>query len=341
MEEQGLVVVKDNFLSRLTNALKRFIFKGKMKDSLLEENTTDNIFIQEIIDNNEFVQKEILDARRAFRKYVINNTKNISTDILSYIEGKVKENQLEIRQLIRINNEDSSLYEDILKMIENEIKDVSKFKYKNTKTGRYNVPMGVIGIECENSIDSIKAIFKAISTRNSVIILHDKYNQYSTEALILLIIKECLKNFYIDDNIIQMFSKEEIDLSKLDNFIPKSYDAVNKENKKIDTIYIYQENNKYEKAVKNEIARLESIDEFKTYKIKPIKGDFGNIVNYLNTNNSSAVCMYTDNSQKAYKFINWINSPNVFVNTGIKSCKEINNISDYYNSKYVLHEDVF
>lgn len=340
MEEQGLVVVKDNFLVRLTNVIKRFIFKGKTKELLLEEGTNVKIEVQEIINDNEFIQQEILDARRAFRRYVINNNKKISADILSYIEEKIKENEEEIKKLIIMNNDNIS-YEDIQKLIENEIKNVSEFKHKNPKTGRYNVPIGVIGIECDNAKNSINGMFKAISTRNSIIILHDKYNKYSTEALILLIIKECLKNFYIDDNLIQMYSKEEVDLNKLDSFIPVLNDEVKPENKNIHTIYIYQEDSKYEKNVQNEIDRLQNNEEFKSYDIKPIKGEFGNIVNYLNNNKSSAVCMYTDNSQKAYKFINWINSPNVFVNTGIKSCMEIKNNSDYYNLKYVLHENVF
>ena len=52
--------------------------------------------------------------------------------------------------------------------------------------------------------------------------------------------------------------------------------------------------------------------------------------------------MYTSNTQKAYKFINWVNSPNVFVNTGIKKCAETQEIGgNFYNSKFVLHEDVF
>ena len=32
MEEQGLIVVKDNFLIRITRTLKRFFFKGKLKN---------------------------------------------------------------------------------------------------------------------------------------------------------------------------------------------------------------------------------------------------------------------------------------------------------------------
>lgn len=336
MQEQGLVVVKDNFLTRITQSIKRFFFKGRMKD-LLEDTNRPKIKIIE--SNEEFVQKEIVDARRAYRKYVINNNKNISKDVLSYISMKIEENEEKINQIIEINN-DSITYQEIAEMIIEEKQQIAKFKAKNSKTGRYNVPVGVIGIECDNVEDSIKAMLKAVSTRNAVIILHNNFNIYSTESLILLIFKECLKNFYIDDNIIQMFEKEEIDLSKLDKLIKKDGKIVGKDVK--NTIYIYQENKEYENEVQNEIERLQNNELYKSYEIKPIAGEFGDIVNYLNENEASAVCMYTNNTQKAYKFINWINSPNVFVNTGIKKCNDtIQENNDYFNSKFVLHEDVF
>jgi len=336
MQEQGLVVVKDNFLTRITQSIKRFFFKGRMKD-LLEDTNRPKIKIIE--SNEEFVQKEIVDARRAYRKYVINNNKNISKDVLSYISMKIEENEEKINQIIEINN-DSITYQEIAEMIIEEKQQIAKFKAKNSKTGRYNVPVGVIGIECDNVEDSIKAMLKAVSTRNAVIILHNNFNIYSTESLILLIFKECLKNFYIDDNIIQMFEKEEIDLSKLDKLIKKDGKTVGKDVK--NTIYIYQENKEYENEVQNEIERLQNNELYKSYEIKPIAGEFGDIVNYLNENEASAVCMYTNNTQKAYKFINWINSPNVFVNTGIKKCNDtIQENNDYFNSKFVLHEDVF
>ena len=336
MQEQGLVVVKDNFLTRITQSIKRFFFKGRMKDLLEDTNRQKIKFIES---NEEFVQKEIVDARRAYRKYVINNNKNISKDVLSYISMKIEENEEKINQIIEINN-DSITYQEIAEMIIEEKQQIAKFKAKNNKTGRYNVPVGVIGIECDNVEDSIKAMLKAVSTRNAVIILHNNFNIYSTESLILLIFKECLKNFYIDDNIIQMFEKEEIDLSKLDKLIKKDGKIVGKDVK--NTIYIYQENKEYESEVQNEIERLQNNELYKSYEIKPIAGEFGDIVNYLNENEASAVCMYTNNTQKAYKFINWINSPNVFVNTGIKKCNDtIQENNDYFNSKFVLHEDVF
>ena len=340
MAEQGLVVVKDSFLMKLTNTLRRFFYKGKMKDLVNEnKNTSQNDGIELITSKEEFVQQEIVDARRAFRKYVINNKRNISKQILLYTIAKLEENKKRIKQIIEINGDDIS-YQDIIEIIESEMKNCNKFKTKNAKNGCYNVPVGVIGIECSNAKDAIKSIFKSISTRNAIIILHNNFSKYSTEALVLLIVKECLKNFYIDDDIIQMLEKQEIDVSKLDKVIYK--DGKNVDKCKSEIIYIYQESDKYNEEVKDEIQRLQSTDAYKSFQIKPIKGDFGNVINFLNANEASAVCMYTNNSQRAYKFINWIDSPNVFVNTGIKKIKLDDNIDNkFYSCKNILHKDVF
>lgn len=336
MEEQGLVVVKDNFLTKVTQSLRRFFFKGKMKDVLEERNIRRVQFVE--CENTEFVQKEILDARRAFRKYVINNTKNISADVLSAIVRKIEENEDKITKLIKMNEDDIS-FQEICEMVIDEKQNISKFKKKNAKTGRYNVPIGVIGAECVETRDSIQNMLRAISTRNAVIVLHQNYNQYSTEALILLIIKDCLRGFYIDDNIIQMCAQEEIDLTKLDKIIRKNGKTASKRGNKV--IYLYQENDEYEPQIENEIQRLKNSEVYSSYDIRPIRGEFGNIVNYLSNNQASAICMYTSSTQKAYKFINWVNTPNVFINTGIKNHNDVKVQNDFFNSKFILHEDVF
>ena len=343
MENQELVIVKDSFLSKIAKAFKKIFSRDKDVELLLNEGNENNTIGTEVelIQGTKYVQLEILDARRAYRKYVINNNKNISNEIFDYIQNKLQENETEINKLIEINKDEIS-FENILEYLEKEKKNNGKFKLKNEKTGSYNVPIGVIGIECENAKDAIQSMFKAISTRNSIMVLHDNFSKYSTESLILLIIKECLKNFYVDENLIQMFEKEEIDLNSLDRVILNNKNNDVKTHKS-NTIYIYQENDAFENDVRNEVERLQNNDRYKSYDIKPIKGEFGNVINYLNSQKEApAVCMYTNNTQRAYKFINWINSPNVFVNTGIKKNIETSIISsNFYNSKYVLHEDVF
>ncbi len=344
-ENKQLIVPKKGFLIRVTHSIKKFFFKGKMKNLLLEDGNkieANKAKIKFIHDNPEFVQEYISNARRAFRKYVINNSKSISIDIFSLIKEKIKENKSKIEELIKMN-EDDVTYASILKMLEKEEKAVSEFKAKDKETERYNVPIGVIGVECDSSKNAIENIFKSIATRNSIIILHSHYNKYSTEALILLIVKECIKNFSVDDNIVQMYEDNVLQISQLDKLIKKGKNK-DKPVKELfsKTIYIYLENDEYEDEVMKEYDRLKKDENYKEYEIQLINGEFANIINFLNRNASYAVCMYTSNDQKAYKFINWIDSPNVFVNTGIQVLnEEFGKENKYYHCKYVLYKDVF
>ena len=341
MEEQGLVVVKDNILIRVTKSIRKFFFKGKLKNTIYGENKINDTVKFKLIQNDmEFVQEEILNARKAFRKYVICN-KNASNEVFSLVKEKIQDSEHEIKRLIDINGDEIS-FESILKLLENEQENIAQFKCKNKENGRYSVPIGVIGVECDTPLECINNIFKAISTRNSIIILKEKNSQYSTESLILLIVKKCLKNFSIDSNIIQMFEKTEIDMRQLDKVIKKENEVKAGVGSKSNTIYIYQENDDFEQDVKNEFERLKNSEEYRSYDVQLIKGEFGDIIQFLNKNGALASCMYTSSVQKAYKFINWINCPNLFVNTGVQSCeRDLCGDSEYFNCKYVLHKGVF
>ena len=342
MEEQGIIEVKDNFFVRVTQSIRKILFRRKAKTLLLEDGEQSGVNeskIKLIQDDTDSAQIEIINARKAYRKYVINNTKNISLDILYYIKDAIQKNGLKIRKLIRINNGNVT-YGDIISSLDNEIKSVQEFKQINNDTKRFNMPIGVIGVECADSKTSIENIFKAVSTRNAVIILHEDYSEFSTEALILMIVKETLKKFSVSENLVQMYDKMEIDEEQLNQIIGIDGKIIDKSKGKI--IYVYQEDEQCYYNVINEIERLKNDEKYKEYKIQGITGDFGNIISYLDKNESSAICMYTKNSQKAYKFINWANSSNIFVNTGVHIVENANGIIDqYYNKKFILHKDVF
>lgn len=338
MEEQGLVVVKDNFLIKIKRSLKRFFYKGKLK-KVVDNNSDDEIKIKYINEDTVFVQDIILNARRAYRKYVINNTGKISEDIFSYVSDKIYENEDEIKKIIEINK-DSISFLDIIKIIDEEKKSINQFKLRNKDLSYYQVPVGVVGVLCQNTKQAISGMLKAISTRNAVIILQDKYNKYSTEALICLIIQECLKNFYIDDNLVQIVDKIEIDLSKIDRIINTSNDV--EREKHTNKIYVYQEDETFANSVIREVKRLELLDKYSDFDIEVIKGNFRNVIDYLNDRKAFTVCMYTNNSQKAYKLMNWVGAENVFINTGVlDGIGEIKCDNAYLNFKFVLHKDVF
>ena len=133
MAEQGLVVVKDNFFVRITRTLKRFFFNGKIKKIINQEEISNipAVKIDFINQDTDFVQEEILNARRAFRKYVINNKKNIAEDIFLYILKKLQENETKIKEIIEINS-DSISYEDIISLVEKATESIDEKEAEKT-----------------------------------------------------------------------------------------------------------------------------------------------------------------------------------------------------------------
>ena len=184
-----------------------------------------------------------------------------------------------------------------------------------------------------------------------------------------MIVKECLKKFHVDSNLIQILEKDEIDLDKLDKFISNENNFAaenmsrsrNKSNTKnvsdIENktnseniyhtgnesrdIYIYEDSENYRENVISAFEKLRGTDEYKDYNIVPIQGDFANVINFLNDRKPLAVCMYTDSSQKAYKLMNWVNSPNIFINVDVPKVSMEKCDNCYYELKFVLHKDVF
>ena len=86
MENQELIYVKENFLTKIAKAFKKIFSRGKNEELLLNE-AKDKEQAQtevELINDTEYVQLEILDARRAFRKYVINKGLNVLMQKMQY-----------------------------------------------------------------------------------------------------------------------------------------------------------------------------------------------------------------------------------------------------------------
>lgn len=136
MQEQGLVVVNDNFLGKFSRFLRKIFFSKKIEEVYKEDDTN----VEYIKKDTQFVQAEIIAARNAFKKYIINNNKNISEDIILYVIKQIQDNREKIQKIIDIN-EDNITFEDIIIMLESEKTNISKFKHKNKKTGCYQVPV--------------------------------------------------------------------------------------------------------------------------------------------------------------------------------------------------------
>lgn len=177
-----------------------------------------------------------------------------------------------------------------------------------------------------NKLMIIKNIFKSIISKNALVIIEEDYNEYSIENFILLIVHEALKKLDVDENIVQIVEKNQL----LDEEF-RMFDAVLKDENVVyskqdsDKIYVYQEDEEFNKIVEDEISRLRVNGK----KVELLKGDFEIAINKINQTNNYATSIYTKDRKKAYEFINIVNSKNVFFNSTLgnaretKKCEEI------------------
>lgn len=335
MQENGLVVVNENFFTKITKFFNKVFFREKKESEFFMEDVLEVEYIEE---SSEFIQEEIVDARSAFRKYVINNKKDISENILSCISTEIMNNQSKIKKLMEIN-EDDFTFEDIITLLNNEVQNIKQYKLKKNDN-MFQVPIGVIGVECNTIKESIENIFKAISTRNSIIILKEKFNQYETDQLILLIVKECLRKNFIDDNIIQMMGIEEVNIDKLDKYISKNEKEIRSKKDKV--IYLYQENEQYHNDIQMEVLRLQGSSIYSEHEIHIITGEFADVVDFLSENKANVIGIYTNNSQRAYKLMNWIDTDNLFINMEIgDKIQPVKCKNEYFAFKNIKFRNIF
>ncbi|MCI8310427.1 MAG: hypothetical protein HFJ45_09840 [Clostridia bacterium] len=266
----------------------------------------------------------------ATNSYRLKNDNQITKKILEYIEERIKANQKEIEDLIKIKKEKVT-YEQI----ENVFKDENEkdIKYKNYKQMIINedkfifatllMPIGTIAVEAYDTIEVIRYFVDAIKTRNGIAISDVEYDEQSVKFLVLEIIKEALKKFDIDENLIMIMPYEECFYSYFDKVIY----TYNKQGKKlrqngyemkktIDKKYLYIENIELE-----EIALSDNEKEEKEI----LYGEIQDVIEEISKFPSLSASIYTKDAEKAYYFINLANSENIFVNTSLENTREVEN----------------
>lgn len=149
--------------------------------------------------------------------------------------------------------------------------------------------------------------------------------------MILIIIQEALKKFEIDENLIMILPYEECFYSYFDKVI-YTYNKQGKKlrqngyekKKSIKQKYLFIENTELE-----EIALKDNLDEEKEI----LRGSIDEAIDKINESHPFVATIYTKDAEKAYRFLNLINSPNVLVNTSLSNAKEMG------NSSYELYEE--
>lgn len=329
-ESKELIEVKNNIFTKFINWLKNL--RGKFSYTKTNEISTNvqNIESQEQNYNNEIIIK----AKNAYQNYVLNSDYKLGEKIYSLIKERIKINKDQIEKLIEINRV-ATTYSEIIEILEKEEKNLKDYKKTNIMSkidnkfmfSQYQVPVGIIAVKTNSFYIAIENIFKAVGTRNAIVVIEENYNEHSIENLILLIVQEALKKFNIDQNIIQIVNKEEIkeqDLKAFDIIVSEFGKTIEKT--ETDKMYIYQEDEYFADIVKSEVEKLNS----NGMQVEVLIGEMEDCIEKINKNRAFGVCIYTKDRKKAYKFINLVNSENVFFNGTLLNAKKTNKISNMY-----------
>lgn len=364
-DSKALIEVKKDIWSRVKNWFKNLISPNKKEiiEQTVEQSASIEInnkeienFSNEVVENqieNDYVLAKaeenniknsiIQNAKNAYENYVLNDEYEISQNLYNLIKERINANQDSIERLIQINNEKIT-FNKIIEILNDE--EINLQNYKKTIESKkiddkflfsqYMVPVGIIGIACNDSIKAIENIFKSITTRNAIIVIEENYNQYSVENLILLIAQEVLNKFNIDENIIQIVKKEDLtdtDIKEFDVMITKNNNVIEKEC--TTDMYIYQEDEYFSDIVKEEVDKL----NLQGKKVQIIKGNLNDCIEKINQKRNYGVSIYSQNLKTGYKFVNLVKSDNVFVNGTLLNSKTVKQLKDvYFNCKNLISE---
>lgn len=275
--------------------------------------------------------------KMAANDYRLKNDNQITENLLAYIEQRIKANKQEIEALITLKKE-TVTYSEIETAVQKEIEKDIKYKdYKQLIISEEKflstsllMPIGVVAVEAYDTIEVVKYFIRAIKTRNGMAISDAEYDEQSVKFLILEIIKEALKKFEINQNLIMMLPYEECFYSYFDKVIY----TYNKQGKKL-------RQNGYEKKkstnkkyiyIENEEVKGIALQDNEKEEIEILQGVMKDAVERINEEHGMAAAIYTKDAEKAYYFMNMVNSRNILVNTSLMNAKEVD------NSPYELYE---
>lgn len=353
------IEIKNNLWNKIKKKLEKILNIFRKNNTSIKpckENEYENNITSEIYNQNnkstmppkieKNVNPIIKKAQIAHKSYILNSNPNIGDNLYELVKQRIIANEDTIKALIKINDSPITFLQ-ILELLNDEQNTLKQYKKaKITKKidnrfvfSQYQVPVGIIGIVTSNENQIIKNIFKAITTRNSIVIIQDNYNEHSAENLVLLIVHEALKKLELAENIIQIVSKTQIENNDLESFdmVLGKNKIINKK-KYNEKMYIYEEDLSFDNIVNEEIKKLKLSGK----SIELIKGPFEDAVNKVNESNNYAVSIYTKDRKKAYEFINCVKSKNVFFNSTLQNACEVEECRNvFFDMKNIVCEYAF
>lgn len=283
-------------------------------------------------------QIELKKAKNAYIDYNLNIEYEITEKVLKYIYQRINFNKIELENIIKLNKEKIT-FNEIINILDHEIKSEKMYKkdgqiklYDNNFVfATLTDSIGLIAVECFETTEVIRYFIRAIKSRNAIIISDVEYNEHSVKSFILLIIKEALKKFNIDENLLNILPYEECSYNLFDKVI-YTYDkkgktldnsnAVSKDNTEV--LYIFVEDRLFKDNVYEEIKRIQQDKK----QVELISGNFDDAIKKINKYTSKGSVIYTSNAKLAYKFINLVKAENVFVNASLVNMKTIEQINN-------------
>ena len=286
------------------------------------------------------MKDSILKIRNSSIKYRLNSEYGLTENLLAYIKTRIEVNKKEIIKLIDLKKE-NIIYEDILSLV-NEIvsNDIEYKSYKNMAINNDGflyvtmlMPIGVVAVETFDTMEVIRYLFNAIKSRNAIVISDVEYDEYSVKFLILEILKEALKKFELDEELINIYPYEECFYKYFDRVI-YTYDKFG--NKLLKEQYNDKEYDD-KKYVYIEDTELESFARFDNGRnVEYLYGKIDDVIGKINSKYSSVAVIYTKNTKHAYKFINLVLAKNVFVNASIRN----ENVREEYEDSLYVYKNV-
>lgn len=279
--------------------------------------------------------------KNAYNSYNLNGDEQIAKKVLKFVLSRLKENKEDIEKLIEVFKEKIT-FDDLISCFEKEMNETELYKKEKVMKkvgnefyyGIYTVSVGNILIETSNTINVLKYFVKGIKSRNSITISDIEYHENDLKNAILLIFKNALEKYEIDSNLLNIVPYEECKNELFDKVILEEENRIVNNKVFTDYSYIYLADEAFASMAVNDLSRLSN----KGKQVEIIKGTFEDVINKINREEIFSTCIYTENRDLAYNFINLAQASNVFVNASLEEAEELENIEDeFYMKKKIIY----
>ena len=287
------------------------------------------------------MEKEYNSAREAYEKYNIDSEYKKEEKILRYVIERIEANKEEIDKILKICKRKYT-YKDVKKVITKISEEKSEYKSEiniqkredKFVSGKYSTSIGVIAVECFDTIEVLKYMLNGIKTRNAIIISDVEYEENDDKNLFQVIINEALKKIGLE-NLILVMPYEECNYELCDKVIYTYEKKKNEEKPSTNKLYVYIENDKLrEEAIEEYEQERENNEE-----VELIEGNIEEVIKRLNREVSQGVVIYTIDAKKAYKFVNLVKSYNIFVNATLANREKVSqNENELLMTKKIMYE---